>query len=295
MCIGLYGLAVAVSGCGDSDDGMGGTGGSDGTGGSGGTGGPSGDWYQPGVETTWQWQLQPSAGGSAINTSYDVNLYDIDLFDNDESIIAQLQADGRRAVCYFSAGSYEEFRDDAVRFQESDLGNPLGDFPDERWVDIRSDNVRQIMADRMTLAASKGCDGVEPDNVDGYANDPGFGSTPRGDLTAANQLDYNRWLASEAHSRGLAVGLKNDLDQIPDLVSDFDFSVNEQCHEFDECDHLSPFVDAGKPVFIAEYLDLYVNDEGARNAMCAASRAGNYRALVLPLDLDDSFRFSCDP
>ena len=258
-------------------------------------GGPAGDWYQPGIATTWQWQLQPSSGGAGINTSYDVDLYDIDLFDNAASVIARLQSEGRRVICYFSAGSYEAFRDDAGCFQESDLGNPLGDFPDERWVDIRSDNVRQIMADRLDLAVSKGCDGVEPDNVDGYTNDPGFGSTARGDLTSADQLDYNRWIASEAHNRGLAVGLKNDLDQIPDLVGDFDFSVNEQCHEFDECDLLSPFVDAGKAVFVAEYLDGYVNDAGVRDAMCADSRARNLRALVLSIDLDDSLRFSCDP
>lgn len=33
-------------------------------------------------------------------------------------------------------------------------------------------------------------------------------------LTANDQLDYNRFLAYEAHSRNLSVGLKNDLDQV---------------------------------------------------------------------------------
>lgn len=47
------------------------------------------------------------------------------------------------------------------------------------------------MAERMDLALSKGCDGVEPDNVDGYANSNGLG------LTAANQLEYNKYLAQE--------------------------------------------------------------------------------------------------
>ena len=40
-------------------------------------------------------------------------------------------------------------------------------------------------------------------------------------LTAADQLDYNRFLAEQAHQRGLAIGLKNDLDQVASLVDLF--------------------------------------------------------------------------
>jgi len=255
---------------------------------SGSGGGTGGSWYQPGVSTTWQWQLQPGGGGT-LNTSYDVDVYDIDLFDAPQSVIDQLHAAGRKVVCYFSAGSYEAFRDDAGEFAAADLGNTLEGFADERWVDIRSTNVRSLMAGRLELAVTKQCDGVEPDNVDGYQNNPGFA------LTAGDQLEFNRFLAAAAHDRGLAVGLKNDLDQIPDLVGDFDFAVNEQCHEFDECDQVQPFIDAGKPVFNAEYEASFVNDTGgARAAMCAASLAQGLRSLVLPLDLDDSFRHSCD-
>ncbi len=48
-------------------------------------------------------------------------------------------------------------------------------------------------------------------------------------------LRRRRFLAAAARERGLLVGLKNDLDQIPDLVHDFDFAVNEQRFEYDEC------------------------------------------------------------
>jgi hypothetical protein len=242
-----------------------------------------GDWYRPGTETTWQWQLQ-----GTINASYDVGVYDIDLFDNDGAQIAALQAQGRHVICYFSAGSYEAFRSDADQFQPSDLGNLLEGYDDENWLDIRSANVVRIMRDRLDMAVAKGCDGVEPDNVDGYANDSGL------PLTASDQLAYNRLIANEAHQRGLTVGLKNDLDQIPELLDYFDFALNEQCHEYDECDALAPFVEAGKAVFVAEYQSQYVNDANARAAMCADSRTRHLRTLVLPLDLDDSFRFSCD-
>jgi hypothetical protein len=246
------------------------------------------DWYRPSVDATWQWQLQPNGSGE-INASYDVDVYDIDLFDNDAAQVAALQADGRRVICYFSAGSYEDFREDAGAFAADDIGNPLDDFPDERWIDTRSDGVRQIMLARLELAVQKGCDGVEPDNVTGFSNDTGFA------LTAGDQLDFNRFLASAAHARGLAIGLKNDLEQIPELVDDFDFAVNEQCAEFDECAALDPFIDAGKPVFNAEYADVYVNDADARQALCADAVDQGRHALVLPIDLDDAFRFSCDP
>ncbi len=248
-----------------------------------------GDWYRPGVATTWQWQLQPEGGEGDINTTYDVDVYDIDLFDVDASVISQLQGDGRYVVCYFSAGTYESFRDDASEFQSDDLGSQLEDHPTERWLDVRSENVHRIMLERLDLAAEKGCDGVEPDNVDGYTNNPGF------DFTPTDQLAYNRFVANAAHERGLAVALKNDLDQVPQLVDYYDFSVNEECHEFDECDALQPFIDAGKPVFNAEYADEFVNSGSVRQAMCDDARAQNVRTLVLPLDLDDSFRFTCDP
>lgn len=61
------------------------------------------------------------------------------------------------------------------------------------------------------------------------------------------------WLANQAHRRGLSVALKNDVEQVEDLVDYFDFALNEECFTYDECDLLAPFVDAGKAVFGVEY------------------------------------------
>jgi len=246
-----------------------------------------GNWYRPAVSDTWQWQLQPNANG-AINATYDVAVYDIDLFDVDQAVITALQSAGRRVICYFSAGSYEEFRDDAAAFDPADLGNPLDGFPDERWLDIRSPDVHSIMLDRLDLARSKGCDGVEPDNVTAFENDSGF------PITATDQLAFNRFLANAAHQRGLSVGLKNDLAQIPALVAYFDFAVNEQCYEFDECAAYTAFIQAGKPVFNAEYAGAYVSDLAARAVLCADALADQLHTLILPVDLDDSFRYACN-
>lgn len=236
-----------------------------------------GNWFRPTAGTTWQWQLQ-----GTIDAMYDVPVYDIDLVNETPTDLV-----GRKVICYFSAGTFEDFR--PIDVPAGAIGEVLDGFPNERWLDIRSADVHRVMLERLDLAKSKQCDGVEPDNVDGFTNDTGF------TLTDTDQLAFNRFLANAAHERGLAVALKNDLDQIPLLVDYYDLVLNEQCHEFDECDTLAPFPAANKPAFVAEYADRFVDDPQQRAALCASSVAANLRTLVLPLLLDDSFRFTCDP
>jgi len=242
----------------------------------------NGNWYQPAVGTTWQWQLK-----NTVDTSYDVEMYDIDLNDSPVSLIQELQASGKKVICYFSAGSYEDWRSDANQFAASDLGANLDGWPGERWLDIRSSNVHSIMQSRLDLAQQKGCDGVEPDNMDGYSNDSGF------DLTATDQLAYNRFIANEAHKRDLSVGLKNDLAQINNLVDYFDFILNEQCFEYSECNILTAFINQGKAAFNVEYLQEYVDSATARDSICQQSNTLQISTLVLPLLLDNQFRYSC--
>jgi len=236
---------------------------------------PAGIWM-PAPGTSWQWQLSGS-----IDQSIDVAMYDIDLFDAPQATIDELHAAGRIVICYFSAGSREDWRSDAADFPAAALGNPLDGWPGERWLDTRSGAVRDIMKARLDLAADKHCDGVEPDNVDGFDNDPGFA------LTGATQLDYNRFLATEAHARALSIGLKNDLAQIPDLVASFEWALNEQCFEFDECDTLAPFIAAGKAVFQVEY-----GGQTRANAICDDANALDFDTLVKRLDLD-AVRIAC--
>jgi hypothetical protein len=239
--------------------------------------------WAPTLNDTWQWQLS-----GTLNTGYAVTVYDVDLFETPQATIDALHAAGRHVVCYFSAGSSEDWRSDFAGFAAADMGNPLDGWPGERWLDTRSANVRAVMKARLDMAVAKRCDGVEPDNMDAYTNQPGFA------LTSDTQLDYNRFIANEARSRGLAVGLKNDVDQLAALEPYFDFAVNEQCHQYDECGGYSVFTAQGKPVFNAEYRPRWVTDAAARDAMCAAARAANLRTLVLAEALDDSLRFSCD-
>lgn len=242
-----------------------------------------GEWYRPAVEVTWQWQLTGTP-----DTRHDVEIYDLDLFETDEAVIAELHAQGRRVLCYFSGGSSEDWRPDDDRFTRADRGRKLDGWAGERWLDIRSENVLTVMLDRLDLAVDKGCDGVEPDNMEAYAERSGFR------LTAEDQLGWNRRIANEAHLRGLAVALKNDGTQAVQLVDYFDLGLNEQCHQYDECAQLEPFTDAGKPILNAEYPGSQSAAEAAREGLCAKADEASTRTLMLPLELDGSFRVSCD-
>jgi hypothetical protein len=234
-----------------------------------------GRWH-PSVGTTWQWQLT-----GPIDTTFDVQMYDIDLFDVPAATITDLKSAGRAVVCYFSAGSWEDWRPDAGSYPPEILGEPLAGWPGELWVDIRRiDLLGPILEARLDLAVSKGCDGVEPDNVDGYQNVTGFPLLP------GDQLVFNRWLARQAQRRGLSVGLKNDLDQIADLVGDFDWALNEQCYEYNECHLLQPFIDAGKAVFGVEY-------NGDHLVFCPYFNALGYSWLKKQLDLG-AWRIGCN-
>jgi hypothetical protein len=205
-------------------------------------GGGGGRW-QPPARTTWQYQLS-----GRLDPTVDAQVYDVDWEETTAAQVSQLHAAGRRVVCYVNAGAFEEWRPDAGSYPAAVLGDPLDGWPGERWLDIRRlDVLLPLIGARMDVCRDKGFDAVEGDNVDGYSNDTGF------DLTAGDQLRFNRAVAELAHARGLAVGLKNDVEQVADLEPHFDFAVNEECLEYDECAAYAPFVAAGKPVLHVEY------------------------------------------
>lgn len=229
--------------------------------------GNNGPVWRPSPGTSWQWQLS-----GTIDTSFDVEMYDIDLFDTPTSVIDTLHSQGRIVICYFSAGSWENWRPDAGDFPDAVKGRSNG-WPGEKWLDIRAiDTLAPIMSARLDLAVRKGCDGVEPDNIDGYTNNTNF------PLSDQDQLNFNIWLANAAHARGLSIGLKNDLDQVEELEPYFDWALNEQCYEYNECELLTPFVTAGKAVFGVEY-------SGDANEFCPQLNALNFDWLKKGLEL----------
>jgi hypothetical protein len=233
---------------------------------SGGKAGAADIWHPTG-QMQWQWVLQ-----TPVDTSVKVPVFDIDGFDNNASVVTTLHANGARVICYISAGSYENWRPDASSFPSSVLGSSNG-WPGEQWLDIRQISILgPIMLARMQMCASKGFDAIEPDNVDGYSNQTGF------PLTAKDQLQYNIWLATTAHSLGLSIGLKNDTDHASSLQPYFDWMLDEQCFQYSECSSLTPFISAGKTVFETEY-------QGTPSSICPQANSMGLSTIFKSVNL----------
>jgi len=229
-------------------------------------------WWRPTVGLTWQWQI----GDNDIDTSIEADVYDIDLY-VDQSIIDKLHADGRRVIGYISVGSWEDWRPDKDDFPEEVLGKKYEGWKGERWLDIRQiDKLAPMMLARLDLCAAKGFDAVEPDNMEVHGNNTGF------PITYADQLNYALWLADEAHKRGLAIGVKNAPDQVQDLVEHFDFAITEDAFYQKWAQKMKPFIEAGKPVFDAEYTDL----DGDFESFCQRSKRLNFSTILKNRGLD---------
>ncbi|KAE9980436.1 hypothetical protein EG327_006560 [Venturia inaequalis] len=236
--------------------------------------------WQPPVKASWQIILNHVLDLNAQSTSVvpDVQIFDIDLFDNPKETFDALKRLGKKSICYFSAGSYEPYRSDSGDFEDSDKGLELNGWPGEFWLNLNSANVRSIMAKRIELAASKGCDAIDPDNIDAYGNTNGLG------LTKADSIDFIKFLSATAASHGMSTGLKNGGDIAQSVLNDVQFAVNEQCVQFNECSVFDCMINAGKPVFHIEY-----PDQGSltRQVLCAAGSLGSSFSTVLKkLSLD---------
>jgi hypothetical protein len=139
-----------------------------------------------------------------------------------------------------------------------------------------------IMGARMGTCKAKGFDAVEPDNMDGYQNRTGFR------ITYAQQLRYDTFLAEAAHERGLAIAMKNDPDQVADLVDLYDFAITEDCFDQNWFGEVSPFVSQNKAVLAAEY-----TDNGARlSRFCPKAESLRFDAILKKRNLG-AWRRSC--
>ncbi|KAM0326321.1 hypothetical protein ACHAQA_006921 [Verticillium albo-atrum] len=240
--------------------------------------------WVPAVGTSWQIVLNAplQIDPKKPSVTPDVEVFNIDLFDNSAQTIASLHKLKKKVICYFSAGTYEEWRPDAKKFVKADFGKAMEDWPGERWLNLKSKNVRDIMAKRIKLAAEKGCDGIDPDNVDGYSNNNGIG------LKKADSIDFVKFLSREARKYGLSIGLKNAGEIIPDVINVVDFQVNEQCVKYNEGQTFEAFIKAGKAVFHIEYPDGAPGgvSSKARASIYAAKGTEKFSTLLKSMDLD---------
>lgn len=232
--------------------------------------------WRPAVGTSWQIQLNEPVS----NPSYKAYVYDVDYFDNNKTTIELLHSMGRRVICHFSAGTYETWQStDTATYQHSVLGNSVMGWGIERWIDIRQNSVKKIMADRILTAQQNGCDGIIPDNINGYLTDTGF------NITVTESTAYVRYLAGLAHASKLSVGLINAPELINSTLDVIDFGMNEGCAASGTCSRYQPLIQAGKPVFHVEYAT-GTNSESLDKA-CNAAGTYAFSTLIKKAVLDE--------
>ncbi|RLD06692.1 MAG: endo alpha-1,4 polygalactosaminidase [Chloroflexi bacterium] len=244
---------------------------------------PTKEIWLPPLDSSFSWQL---GSGEEINTSFDVDIYDLDAFETEASLISRLHSQGKKAFCYISVGSWEDWREDAADFPSEIIGKDYEGWEGEKWLDIRQiDLLAPIMRARLDMCAAKGFDGIEPDNIDLHWADTGF------EISYEDQLAYNIWLSEEAHERGLSIGLKNDDEQVLDLLPYFDWALTEDCFMGEWCEEMLPFIEAGKPVFAVEYTD-EINYEDFLSNICPQARELGFYVILKNRNLDE-FREVC--
>lgn len=237
-------------------------------------------WLTP--TTTWQWQIQ-----GKIDETVSAEMFDIDLFDArsgeiNSGVINSLHSKGKKVICYLDTGAWESYRPDANQFPNSVIGNSTG-WSGEKWLDIRESAWPQfahIMWARLDLAASLGCDGVEPDQNNPVGNNPGF------PITYNDEYKWYLEVARQAHLRGLTVLQKNGIELLypsrgyaPTLVAAFDGMLNEECNQYKECDDgLQAYVQAGKWLGEVEY-------KGRSSNFCPKLQAKGFMAMKKKLSL----------
>lgn len=256
----------------------------------------TGVWH-PAPGTSWQWQIT-----GIVDRTLPVTMYDIDLFDSQPSassysvtgfgsvnvpvgdntnVIADLHSRGRVVICYLDTGAWENYRPDQALFPASVIGNSTG-WSGERWLDIRSTawpSFEPLIAARLDLAKRSGCDGVEPDQNNPIGNNPGFS------ITVADQKAWYLEVARLAHDRSLSVGQKNGIETTDaQTIAAFDWNLNEECNQYNECNVLYPVITAGKAVFQVEYV--------GGTGFCPADNAANFDGLLKHLSLD-AYRVAC--
>ncbi|NOU32561.1 MAG: endo alpha-1,4 polygalactosaminidase [Polyangiaceae bacterium] len=237
----------------------------------------------PTGKVSWDWQI--GAGSDAnVGLPAGVKLLDVDGFDVSAAKVASLKSAGVYTVCYINAGSYEPNRPDSASYPQALKVQADPDWPGEFFLDVtdvfKSDSVlAKILRARFKMCKDKGFDALEPDNLQ---NDENVGG---GKITAQQQLDFNGWVADEAHAAGLAVLQKNGPDKIllkdrtgKMMVEKFDGILNEQCQEFDECAALGEYPKRGKLALNVEYKKTLTVD-------CAASDALGINSLKKDLPL----------
>ena len=152
------------------------------------------------------------------------------------------------------------------------------------------------MRARIETCKAKGFDAIEIDNVDAH-NYETFDEQgevinigTNFNMTLDESIAYVRWLTNEAHSRGLGIGLKNAEEMVPDVVDEVDWMLVEDCFFDSWCLAATAFIDADKPVFMAEYDELVPDFTPA----CELAKSLGYSAIWRDTSLSTTLYLACE-
>lgn len=229
----------------------------------------AGNWWQPKATDRLQWQLQLQGDVVLVPG---VDLYAVDYTASQKSIDAA-KATGAKLMCYISAGSAEQWREDFKDFPRTTIGKPYEGWPGEWWLDTsRIKVLAPIMRARMDACKAKGFDVLDPDNINGFENETGF------EITRSQSIRYILWLANEAHQRGMAFSLKNGETLIPDVIDSVDMMQSESCFIYGNCMAAGLMTAVNKPVFAVEYREKLNVDRFQKDA-CAIAGFYNFSMI----------------
>ncbi|QDS69095.1 hypothetical protein FKW77_010172 [Venturia effusa] len=255
--------------------------------------------WQPTVGAKWQIILDGVPDTKGPMEPRDATVWDIDAWDAKASDICEAKKKGKKVICYFSAGTSENWRPDYRLIAPYNIGKVCADlevkpgqscknfWKGEMWIDIRNPVTWEVMKGRVKMAADKGCDGIDPDNMGMLSNSLSTpvsfsADDPRLMLTTIVYLDiydnqvlstnatygpigrnvkfsendsvkYLKFMADEAAKYGMSIGLKNSLSIIPKVKTFVQFAVNEECAKIKECNGYNEFLNVRKPIFHIEY------------------------------------------
>jgi hypothetical protein len=265
-------------------------------------------------------------GLPAISAAYpapgSANIWDTDLFQDSNTagagiptgpsaVVQAIHAAGHYSICYVEAGAYQTGFPDNSNFAPADYGNgadqyQMQGYPNEWWFDITG-FASYVAGDPSTLTgaavdiaagldkrfadcALEGQDAVEPDDLDGYTNQSATGAAGGGwGLTQKDSAGFERWLAYDVHSRGLAIFQKNDPANAAANEPLFDGVITEECNYYDDpCSgpggDWDAYLSGGKAVLNAEYAQ-----DGEKTSMfCSSDIAAGITGALFSNALDGS-------
>jgi hypothetical protein len=209
----------------------------------------------------------------------------LDLNDALPDEVESVRTMGAAPVCYMNAGTLDTTASDLDAFPPLDIGRPVTEEGTERWLDTRDiKGLAPAIIARLDLCKDKGFMGVLAGNLENHQYRTGF---PIGER---QQLEFNVWLAREAHRRGLTIGMWNSRSQIVPLASTYDFVVLSGCFTDGYCNEVQPFVEAKKGAFLIEYAE----EQRTDIEFCAAAQGFGVMGIIKRRVMDGWLRL-CPP